>query len=214
MLLAEELLLLLVPRTARRMPSFCGTHAALAAAVLVELAGTEQLTITGDRVTLRRGGGHPFAPDLDTATLDRAITYTGIGLYPALLGGLTDQGALTRSNTWRGKPVWRLNDEPRRAALVAELDAALADDVPPTPRTGALCGLLHSLGAIDLLFWRVESAGRARAGRLARESWPVRAFTEIVAECDRSSVDLPGVLALDDRQQQPVRPSAPPSPSP
>ncbi len=202
MLLAEELLLLLIHRKAKRAPLFSGTHAALAAAVLVELAD-----ITNDRVTVHT----PPAPALDDVPLELAVTYTGLGLYPALLARLTDQGVLTRGSTRFRRPVWRLADQPRRDALVAELAAVLVDGQPPTPRTGALIALLH---ALDMTAMVHALADRSRTDAIAAESWPVSAFTAVVADCARSAADLPGVLLLDERWEWPVRPSGPPSPSP
>jgi hypothetical protein len=208
MYLAEELLLLLTWRKAKRSPSFPGMHAALAAAVLVELVENEQVTVADGWVVFRAGEGHPLAPDLFDAPVERAVAHIGLGLYPALLDRLTEQGVLTRGNTRFGRPVWRRGDEPRRGALLAELAAVLTDGVPPTTRTGALIGLLH---ALDLLYI-LPPAEPARAATEAAESWPVRAFTKPVADCARSGADLPGIEMLDVRRKWALTPSGPPSP--
>jgi hypothetical protein len=178
--------------------------------VLVELVETEQATVADGWVTVRAGHGHPLAPDLTGAPVERAVTHVGLGLYPALLDRFTEQGTLVRDSTWRGRPVWRVTDRSRRDALVAELTEVLAGDVRPTPRTGALLGLLHALDVAGLI---LLSHPPARAAAIAAESSPVRAFTGPVADCVRSFADLPGVLLLDDRPTWRLRPSGPPSPS-
>lgn len=212
MLLAEELLLLLVKKRAMLSPLHTGMHAALAAAVLVELAETERVTIAGDRVTGHHGDRHPLAADFAGASIERSVTHIGLGLYPVLLDRLTDQGVLVRGTRF-WQPVWQLADERRRAALVAELEAVLVGDVPPTTRTGSLLGLLHALRLTEFLFPGMPSADLSRAARLADESWPVRVFTATVAACKRSNADLPGVMRLDNRRGWALRPSEPPAPS-
>lgn len=198
MLLAEELLLLLTRKALRKTPPGFGTPAALAAAVLVELAETEQLTLTGDHVAFHHGDGHPLAPALDGAPVEETVMRTGYGLYPVLLGRLTDQGVLTRGSRL-GLPMWRLADAPRRDALLAELAAVLVEDVPPTTRTGALIGLAHALKVVRDLVPGMRPAGLFRAAWLARESWPVREFTRTVAACERAGTELPDLMIGDDR---------------
>lgn len=198
MLLAEELLLLLIRKKATKWPPFLGTRAALAAAVLVELAETGQLSVTDGRVTRNHGDEHPLAPALDGTTIDMAITYTGIGLYPALLTRLTDQGVLARGRNLAGH-TWQPTDEARRTALFAELTAVLADDVPATMRTGALIGLLHALDLDRKLMPGLRPAGLFRAAWLAKESWPVNAVARTVAACRRKGDDLPGIVRLAER---------------
>lgn len=209
MFLAEELLLLLTRKKAKQTPTYVGTHAALAVAVLVELTETEQLRIDDDWVTFRDGDGHPLAPALHGAPVAQAVTQVGLGLYPALLGRLTAQGVLLRDRTRLGKPLWRLQDTARRGTLAAEVAAVLVDEVPPATRTGTLIGLLHTLDVTDLL---LPPHDLARRSAIASESWPVRAFTKPVADCVRSYADLPGIEMLDIRRKWALRPSGPPSP--
>jgi Golgi phosphoprotein 3 GPP34 len=209
MFLAEELLLLLTRKRAKRAPTYLGTHAALAAAVLVELTEAEQVRVDDDWVTFRDGDGHPLAPSLHGAPVAQAVTQVGLGLYPTLLGRLTDQGVLLRDRTRLGRPVWRLQDTTRRGALLAELAAVLVDEAPPTTRTGALVGLLHALDVTDLLLPPHDETRRAA---IAAESWPVRAFTKPVADCVHSCADLPGIDVLDVRRKWALTPSGPPSP--
>jgi hypothetical protein len=198
MLLAEELLLLLVRKQVRRTAPGHATPAALAAAVLVELAETGQVTISDNQVTFHLGDGHPFAPALDSATVEDAILRTGDGLYPALVRRLTEQGTLTRGTRF-GFRAWWVTDTPRRDALLAELTEVLANDVRPTTRTATLIGLLHALRVIGKVIPGLRPAGLFRAAWLANEMWPVNAFARTVWRCEKEGNDLPGLVISEDR---------------
>lgn len=166
LLLAEELLLLLVPGLTGATPRRRGTLTALAGAVLVELADTGQLEVDDDWVTCLPGDGHPLAPDLADGLLDDVILRLGATLYVPVLDRLVEHGALTRKRML-GVRTWRLADEARRDGLLAELAAVLLDRAAPDGRTAPMITLLDMIDATGTVFDGISAAGLFRAVSIA-----------------------------------------------
>lgn len=170
--LADDLLLLLIPRAAGTLPTRRGVHAALAAAVLVELAENGDAEIADGWVTVR--AGRP----LTSGTIEEVLT--GTGRYRTVLDRLTEQGALVRTRRWWtlgvvSTTVWRLADRERRTALWDEVSAVAAGTAEPTTRTGALVALLDAL--------RVLSAPTM--------AWPASELAEAVTKAVLTEVERP-----------------------
>lgn len=169
MLLAEELMLLFVPRTSGPLAPTTERIFALAGAVLVELDETGQLDFEDDWVTVLRGDGHPLAPDLSDGTVGELMATVGRGLYRRLLDRLTDQGVLVLERRWwtlglLPTTVWRLSDRERRDDLRVELAATVIDEIEQTPRAVTLIGLLLASGARKVL-------AELSANKMTWESW-------------------------------------------
>jgi hypothetical protein len=190
MLLAEELVLLLVPTSTGPAPARPGIHSALAAAVLVELADRGRLDFEDGWLTLIPGAGHPMAANLTDGTVDDLMRALVPGLYRATLDRLAADGLLAHRRGWRGSQ-WRLADHRRRDRLHAELAVVLLDDLPPDPRTGPLIMLLRALGLVDTVFTTLTPAGRERADVIARAGWAGSDVTAAIAKATRDRVEYP-----------------------
>jgi hypothetical protein len=190
MLLAEELVLLLVPRATGAAPTRPGIHSALAATVLVELADGDGLDYEDGWLTVCPGAAHPMASALADGTVDDLMQALAPGLYRATLDRLTAEGLLTRHPGWRGAR-WRLADSHRRDHLHAELAVVLLDDLPADARTGPLIMLLTALGVVDTVFAGLTPAGRQRAGLIARAGWARSDVTAAIAKATRDRVEYP-----------------------
>ena len=181
MLLAEELLLLLVPDEARPRPARRGTNAALAAAMLVELVEDGKADVDDGWVTVRNA--HPLA-DLGDGPVADALS--GFGHYRRVLDRLTERGVLTRHREWF-VPVWRLADRQRRDALHAEVSGALAGGTAVTTRTGTLIALVYALATVQRLFPGPGVRKRARSVALA--TWPASELVEAVTAAANARPD-------------------------
>jgi hypothetical protein len=188
-LLAEDLLVLLVGRSATIVARFGGTQAALASALLMELAVADRLGIDRDGT----GRLHIFVDDLtplgdplvdaalaEVATVDGETTYEVVralvpGLYVHVLDRLVARGVLAR----RALGGWRLVHSSRRDFLRAWLGDVLDGQVEPDWNSGALISLLDMLSAVKLI--RTGSAAAERASVLAHGGWPAGEVTQAIA---------------------------------
>ena len=189
MLLAEDVLILLVKRASGNVPRRGGTQAALAAAVLMELAGAGRLGVDRDGA----GRLHAFVDDhtpfgdplLDSAlaavhSVDGELVLDAVhavvpGLYIWLLNRLTERGMLTfRLGGW-----W-VADRTRREHLRHWLAGVLHGPSAPDWGSGALISVLHMLGATSLVVG--GSVAGARATAIANGDWPANEVTSAIAE--------------------------------
>lgn len=200
MLIAEDLLLLLTDDTSGKL-LVPGEHAdvALGGAMLVELSLAERVTVD-DRGRIHAADPGALGDDLVDAaaqvvrTKDGKKPKTVVGplskrLRPALYDRLASRGIL-RSEEGRVLGVfpthrWPANDVAHEARLREDLVRTLVQGLAPDPRTGALVGLLHALGATHKIVPPQEhglSKGelRARAKQVAEGDWASRAVRQAI----------------------------------
>lgn len=189
MLLAEDVLILLVKRVTSNVPRRGGTQAALAAAVLMELAVAGRLGVDRDGA----GRLHAFVDDhtpFGDPLLDGALTAVYAvdgelvldavhavvpGLYIRLLDRLTMRGMLTfRMGGW-----W-VADRARREHLRHGLAGVLLGHSAPDWGSGALISVLHMLGATSVVVGGPVAG--ARATTIANGDWPADEVTRAIAD--------------------------------
>lgn len=189
MLLAEDLLILLVKRATSNLPRREGTQAALATALLLELAAAGRLGVDRDgagRLHIFVDNHNPTGdPLLDNAltgitTVDGQTALDVVnaivpGLYVRLLHRLTDRGALIyRLGGW-----WTA-DRTRRDHLIFCLADVLSGRTSVDRRSGALIALLDMMSATSVV--ATTKAARVQATAIANGNWPADDTTRAIAE--------------------------------
>lgn len=203
MLLAEDLLVLLVPTVVGELPRRAGTQAALAAAVLVELAGTGRLAVSDDDddlVVVTVVDPTPLGDEILDAALAAApgevsdlIEALMPGLYVRLLDRLASRGLLVRSTrplTFGvvSKHVWQVADHEHREMLRRWLGGVVFGHTPPDQWSGVLLGMLDALNAIDELGVGNDPAVYDRISQLADGGWAGTEVTRAIAEASRRAM--------------------------
>jgi hypothetical protein len=167
-MLAEDLVVLLVEDSSGRQPRHRGALAAVAGAVLAELALSGRLDVEiHDRrprlfVVSDEPLGHPvlddvlaLAAEVDGSRIEQVLDLVAAGLWERMLNRLTEQGILARVSRKRfGLSVghtWEVESPVRREELRARLGAVVADGVVPEGPCAVLLWLLHQLGVLDML---------------------------------------------------------------
>jgi hypothetical protein len=190
-LLAEDLLILLAKRVNVDPPRLGGTQAALAAALLLELAKAGRLGVDRDGA----GRLHVFADNrslsgdalFDNALAAVAAADGGLvadvvqavvpGLHVNVLDRLAERGVLTARSRIG---IWRLADCTRRDQLRAWLADVLLDRIAPDWGSGALISLLHMVYATSVVVDGRSAAARATA--IADGDWPADETTKAIAD--------------------------------
>ncbi|HEU4546767.1 MAG TPA: GPP34 family phosphoprotein [Microlunatus sp.] len=207
MVIADELLSLAIDdSTGKNLASGTNLDAALAAALLVELALTERISIAPAEAGWRERGKVTVintAPT-DDADLDAVLTrlvekdgqkvknlispMTGKpiskGLKDRRLAALVQRGVLTeqRSAVWGIRTHPTLDPGPEQEVR-NRLWSALVDGTTPTERTVALVALLQAAGIITkVLAVEDKKALKARAKRLSEGDWAAKAVKDAIAE--------------------------------
>jgi hypothetical protein len=207
MVIADELLLLAVDdSTGKKLASGTNLDAALAAALLVELALSERISIAPAEAGWRDKGKITVIntaptddPDLDVVlgvlaakdgqkvkNLISPMTGKAIskGLRDRRLAALVQRGVLTEQRS----AVWGIRSHPTRDPAPEQevrnrLWSALVDRTTPSERTVALVALLEAAGLITkVLAVEDEKALKARARTLSEGDWAAKAVKDAVAE--------------------------------
>lgn len=207
MILADELLLVaLDDASGKTVVDRTNLDTALAAALLVELALAERISIApADAGWLQRGkvtvinSSPTDDPDLDAVleklaekdgqkvkNLISPMTWRPIskGLRDRRLAGLVRQGVLAEERT----EVLGLRRHPTKDAgpeheVRARLKSALVDGLTPTERTVALIALLQASGGLRKVFpTEDKKLVKARAKELSEGDWAAKAVKDAIAE--------------------------------
>lgn len=206
-LIAEELLLICLNDQTGRRSTGSELDPALAAAVLVELALAERITIAGhDEGRRQRGRVRvTFSTPTDDPVLDEALAYLEAhegkkaadlispmtwqplskGLTRRLLTRLAAAGVLTEQH---GRALgvfpetrWPTADGRAEAEVRGRLRGALVDGTTPSERTAALVALLHAIGQVTrALPGEDRKLVKARAKALAQGDWAAQAVQQVV----------------------------------
>jgi hypothetical protein len=193
MLLAEDLLVLLVPTTVGELPRRSGTQAALAAALLVELAGAGRLAVEqhvddeDDFAMVTVADPTPLGEEIldgalaivaaeAPAEVEQLIGLLVPGLYVRLLDRLVARGLLARTTRpltfgVASKHVWRVADHGRREWLRRWLCGVAFGQIALDQWSGVLIGLLGALDAIDEVGVGNDKAARGRITEIAEGGW-------------------------------------------
>lgn len=207
MAIADELLLLALDETSgKTVAATTNLDAALGAALLVELALAERISIApAEAGWLERGkvtvinSSPTDDPDLD-AVLAKLVEKDGQkvknlispmswrpiskGLRDRRLARLVQQGVLAESRTevlgLRRYPT--LDPRPEHE-IRARLRSALVDGLTPTERTVALIALLQAGGILSKVFPAEDKKLiKARAKQLSEGDWAAKAVKDAIAE--------------------------------
>ena len=207
MAIADELLLLALDETSgKTVAATTNLDAALGAALLVELALAERISIApAEAGWLERGkvtvinSSPTDDPDLD-AVLAKLVEKDGQkvknlispmswrpiskGLRDRRLARLVQQGVLAESRTevlgLRRYPT--LDPRPEHE-IRARLRSALVDGLIPTERTVALIALLQAGGILSKVFpTEDKKLIKARAKQLSEGDWAAKAVKDAIAE--------------------------------
>ena len=207
MAIADELLLLALDETSgKTVAAATNLDAALGAALLVELALAERISIApAEAGWLERGkvtvinSSPTDDPDLD-AVLAKLVEKDGQkvknlispmswrpiskGLRDRRLARLVQQGVLAESRTevlgLRRYPT--LDPRPEHE-IRARLRSALVDGLIPTERTVALIALLQAGGILSKVFpTEDKKLIKARAKQLSEGDWAAKAVKDAIAE--------------------------------
>ena len=207
MVITDELLLLATDdTTGKNLASGTNLDAALAAALLVELALSERISIAPAETGWRERGKITVintAPTDDTdldmvlaklaakdgqkvKNLISPMTWKPIstGLRDRRLAALVQRGVLTeqRSAVWGIRQFPTLDPVPR-LEIRNRVHAAVVDGLTPTERTVALVALLEATGILTKVFANEDKkALKARAKRLSDGDWAAKAVKDAVAE--------------------------------
>lgn len=207
MLIADELLLLaLDDRTGKKIAAGMNVDAAMAAALLVELALSERISIAPAEAGWREKGKITVvhtAPT-DDADLDALLakladkdgqkvknlispmTWKPIssGLRDRRLALLVRQGVLTEERSeFLGVRSHPTRDTGPEHEVRARVWSALVDGLTPTERTVALIALLDAVGILTKAFDVADKkAFKARAKQLAEGDWAAKAVKDAIAE--------------------------------
>jgi hypothetical protein len=207
-LIAEEFLLLCLDEVSGRK-SISGEKIdpALGAALLVELALMERISVSGDEegwVKRRRVSIISTKPT-DDAVLDDALTFVEARegrkvedlVRPTFGSGLTKElrvrllrrlAAAGTISEQRGKVLgifgtttWPTRDRRAEDDVRARLRSALVDGLTPTEPTVALIGLLHATGHVHAALPEEDKKlVRSRAKELADGDWAARVVKNII----------------------------------
>jgi len=194
MLLAEDLLVLLVPTAVGELPRRRGTQAALGAAVLVELAGAGRLAVSHDDSAVTVVDPEPLGDEVLDAALAAAPESTEIGqliglvvpgLYVRLLDRLVSRGLLMRSTRpvtfgVASKHVWQVADHGRREELRSWLGGVVAGHTPLDQWSRALIGLLDALDALGEL--GLGTGYGQRIAEIVEGDWAADEVTKAVTD--------------------------------
>ncbi|HEY5786682.1 MAG TPA: GPP34 family phosphoprotein [Microlunatus sp.] len=207
MVIADELLLLAIDdATGRNLAAGTNLDAALAAALLVELALSERISITPAEAGWREKGRITVIntaptddPDLDAVlvkleakdgqkvkNLISPMTWKPIssGLKDRRLAALVHRGTLTEQRTavWGIRRYPTLDPAPEQE-IRNRLLSALVDGLTPTERTVALVALLEATGILTKVFAEEDKkALKSRAKRLSEGDWAAKAVKDVIAE--------------------------------
>lgn len=207
MLICDELLLLAVDdASGKSIASGTNLDAGLAAALLVELALTERISVAPAEAGWRDRGKISVIntsptddPDLDAVLAKLAekdgqkvknlispMTWKPIshGLRDRRLARLVSQGVLTEERSkvlgLRSHPT--VDPEPEHEVR-GRLRSALVDGLTPTERTVALIALLEATGILTkVVVTENKKALKARAKQLSDGDWAAKAVKDAIAE--------------------------------
>lgn len=207
MLIADELLLLATDDSSgRNIASGTNLDAALGAALLVELALTERISVAPAEAGWREKGKITVIntsptddPDLDVLLAKLAekegqkvknlispMTWKPIskGLKDRRLARLVRQGVLTEQRSkilgLRSHPTVDAGPEHE---VRARLRSALVDGLTPTERTVALVALLEAIGILTkVIVTEDKKAVKRRAKQLSDGDWAAKAVKDAIAE--------------------------------
>lgn len=204
MLLAEDLLVLLVPTAVGELPRKGGTQAALGAALLVELAGAGRLAIShhvdddDDFTTVTVVDPTPLGEEiLDVALaivaaeapaeVEQLIGLVVPGLYVRLLDRLVSRGLLVRTTrplTFGvvSKHVWQVADHGRREWLRNWLAGVVLGHLAPDQWSVVLIGMLDALDATDELGVGNDKAVHGRITEITEGGWAGNEVTRAISE--------------------------------
>ena len=217
MLIADELLLLAVDdASGKNIASGTNLDAALGAALLVDLALSERISIApteagwlekGKITVLNTSPTDDVDLDAVLAKLDdkpgqkvknliSSMSWKPIsrGLKDRRLAGLVRRGILTeeRSDFW-GLKRFPTTDQGPEQEVRARLWSALVDGLTPTERTVALVALLDATGILTkVVVVEDKKALRARAKRLSEGDWAAKAVKDVIAETTAVMVAVAG----------------------
>ncbi|HEY5980901.1 MAG TPA: GPP34 family phosphoprotein [Microlunatus sp.] len=207
MVIADELLVLAIDdTTGKNLTSGTNLDVALAAALLVELALSERISITPAEAGWREKGKVAVIntaptddPDLD-AMLTKLAAKDGqkvknlispmtrkpitSGLKGRRLARLVRRGILTEQRT----SVWGIRRHPTldpapEQEVRARLRSALVDGLTPSERTVALVSLLAASGILTKVFANEDKKLlKSRAKRLSEGDWAAKAVKDAIAE--------------------------------
>ena len=207
MALADELLLVALDDTSgRTVGAKMNLDTALAAALLVELALAERISVApAEAGWLERGkvtviNGRPTDdPDLDAVlakllakegqkvkNLVSTVSWRPIsrGLRDRRLARLVQQGVLVENRTEvLGLRRYLTRDSGPQQEVRARLKSALIDGLTPTERTVALIALLEASGILRKLFPAEQrKLVKTRARQLSEGDWAAKAVKDAIAE--------------------------------
>lgn len=204
--LAEDLMLLLFQPSAGMFAGETTLFYVLAGAVLAELGLGDHVRTEGGRdgtARVRAVGGHPPSDEVLRSAWDglerpqgvqTALASIGPPLRATLLERLVDRGDLRRARhkVFGLIPTTVLQDggSGRRAGLVADVRAVLADGAEPSPRVATLAALVSGSGTLHQLHQEIPwtSAVIARAKELERGDWGARAAADAVTRTVTATV--------------------------
>lgn len=207
MLIADELVLLaLHEETGKSIVSSTALDAALGAALLVELALGERISVAPADAGWRTKGTITVIntsptddPDLDTVlaklaekdgqkvkNLINPMAWSPItkGLKARRIARLVSQRVLTEQRSAvLGLRTYPTVDAGPEREVRSRLWSALVDGRTPTERTVALIALLDATGALTKVVVSTDKARvRARAKQLSEGDWAAKAVKDAVAE--------------------------------
>ena len=207
MVIADELLLLAIDDTTGKTLAAGSTlDAGLVAALLVELALSERISIAPVEAGWRERGKITVIntaptddPDLDTV-LDKLGTKDGqkvknlispmswkpisAGLRDRRLAALVQRGIVTEERS----AVWGIRHHPTldpvpRLEIRNRVRSAVVDGLTPTERTVALVALMEATGILTKVFANEDKKSlKSRAKRLSEGDWAAKAVKDAIAE--------------------------------
>jgi len=207
MVIADELLLLAIDDTSgKNLAAGSNLDAGLVAALLVELALSERISVAPAEAGWREKGKITVIntaptddPDLDAVlakleakdgqkvkNLISPMTWkpTSSGLKDRRLAALVQRGTMTEVRT----AVWGIRRYPTldpvpRLEIKNRLRSALVDGLTPTERTVALVALLEATGILTKVFANEDKKSlKSRAKRLSEGDWAAKAVKDAIAE--------------------------------
>lgn len=196
MLIAEDLLLLLTPKSAGIYPTRGATSIMLAAAVLIELAAHGRVDIDEDDWLFVHDGepvGHPLLDEslarlASADTAKDAVLLLVPGLRVRLLDDLAERGYLTkitRRLLWFHRTTrWLLEERGHRQRLCAQLRDILESGGELDERSAIVIALLTVVDGTSAIDPSDEDLAFERATEIANDHWPVDSVTNaILSQC-------------------------------
>lgn len=186
MLITEDLLLLLLPDTTRARVRVACVPAALAAAVLIDLADHGRLDVDEDGwlvLTNTELTGHALLDDAlrrlaeeQDGMVEDMMAAIVTGIVDRTLDALTERGILAKitKNRWRRTTTtWWLEERTYRDQLRTRLREILLDGTEPDDRTSTLIYLLSTIRVIpDAIEHPPSDELIERAEEIADGDWP------------------------------------------